>query len=223
MEISQTTGTGLHSSSAASLAAASGGNTLGKDAFLNLLITQMRYQDPLSPLDNQAFVAQMAQFSALEQMQNLNDKLGAEVMLSSSLNNSTATSLIGRQVRTTGNSLELGESGPVEMGYFLTSEAASATVTIYDESGALVRTYTESDLASGSHLMEWDGRDGNGQRVAPGNYTFEVSAVDGEGASVEAITVVNGLVEGVTYRNGSAYLIVDGQEVPFSGLLEVRS
>ena len=95
---------------------------LGKDDFLKLLITQMRYQDPLSPMDNTQFLAQMAQFSSLEQMQNLNESFDQSMLLSQSLNNSSAAGFIGRHVRASGDGVTLGPSGSVELGYFLPVE-----------------------------------------------------------------------------------------------------
>ena len=74
-------------------------NVLDKQAFLNLLVTQLKYQDPLNPMENTEFVAQLAQFSSLEQLVNVNDNLQADAVLSQSVNNSLIASLIGNEVK----------------------------------------------------------------------------------------------------------------------------
>lgn len=218
MEIRGTTSTGTDIGAATQTGAR---NSLDKDSFLHLLITQMRYQDPLSPMDNQQFLAQMAQFSSLEQMQNLNDKFEASMALSQSLNNSAAAGLIGRHVRASGDNIRLGESGGIELGYFLQREAAHVTVTVFDEKGDAVRTMVESDASSGAHRFTWDGTDDAGERLAAGSYSFKISAKAEDGTDLSASSLVNGLVSGVTYKNGSAYLLVDGREVSLSEVLEV--
>jgi flagellar basal-body rod modification protein FlgD len=194
---------------------------LGKDDFLKLLITQMRYQDPLSPMDNTQFLAQMAQFSSLEQMQNLNESFDQSMLISQSLNNSSAAGFIGRHVRASGDGVTLGTTGSVELGYFLPAEAATVSVTVLDDQGREVRTLAADGTAAGAHRLEWDGADLDGRRVAAGSYTFEVSAKDVDGIDINATSVVTGLVEGITFKNGSAYLLVDGREVPLSEVLEV--
>jgi flagellar basal-body rod modification protein FlgD len=195
--------------------------TLGKDDFLKLLITQMRYQDPLSPMDNSQFLAQMAQFSSLEQMTNLNASFDQSMLLTQSLNNSSAAGLIGRHVRASGDQVTLGSSGSVELGYFLPQDAESVTVTVSDSQGREVRTLVPTETAAGAHRFEWNGNDIDGSRVAAGSYTFKVSAKDADGAAITATSVVNGLVQGVTYKNGTAYLLVDDREVTLSQVLEV--
>jgi flagellar basal-body rod modification protein FlgD len=194
---------------------------MGKDDFLKLLITQMRYQDPLSPMDNTQFLSQMAQFSSLEQMQNLNESFDQSLLISQSLNNSSAAGLIGRHVRASGENVTLGTAGSVELGYFLPADAATVAVTVLDDQGREVRTLVGDATTAGAHRLEWDGADLDGRRVAAGSYTFKVSAKDADGIDVHATSVVTGLVQGITFKNGSAYLLVDGREVSLSEVLEV--
>jgi flagellar basal-body rod modification protein FlgD len=212
---------GTTTSSTQALSSLTGRNAVTKESFLQLLITQMRYQDPLSPMDNQEFLAQLAQFSSLEQMQNLNDKYDSSMALTQSLNNSAAAGLIGRQVRASGDTLSLGSSGGVEVGYYLQADAAEVSISVTDSTGKIVRGLTSTDGGSGSHRLTWDGRDDAGSRLPAGSYTFKVTAKDEDGAAVTASSVVSGTVSGVTYRNGSAYLLVDGREVSLSEVLEV--
>ena len=86
-------------------------NELGKEEFLKLLVTQLRYQDPLSPMDNEAFIAQLAQFSSLEQMQNMNENLktnmDTDLFMAQSISNSMVTALIDKEVKIQTNNFEL--------------------------------------------------------------------------------------------------------------------
>lgn len=195
--------------------------TMDKDSFLKLLITQMQHQDPLSPMDNTQLLAQMAQFSSLEQMQNLNASFETNLLLTQALNNSAAAGLIGRHVRASGDTVALGESGGVELGYFLPVEAEMVTITIYDSQGREVRTLVSDQTDTGAQRFTWNGNDLSGRRVAAGDYRFSVSAKNENGAEIPATSLVSGLVEGVTYRNGGAYLLVGGREISLSEVLEV--
>lgn len=196
------------------------GGSLGKDEFLTLLVTQLRYQDPLSPMENEAFVAQLAQFSSLEQMQALNAKIDASTLLTQSLNNSAAAGLIGRHVRANGDTVRYdGET--TEVGYFLQAEAQEVTMTLYDGEGRAVRTLHSQEGEVGAHRLSWDGRDEAGLELPPGDYEVRVEAKDAARAAVPVLTVITGKVDGVTFQGGSALLLVNGREVPLSSLLEV--
>ena len=106
-----------------------GGATLGKEDFLKLLMTQLQYQDPLNPMDNQDFMAELAQFSSLEQLQNVNSNLQANFLLTQSLNNSLATNLIGKRVIALGSQVYLGRDSGEEITFDLSAAAGSLTVS----------------------------------------------------------------------------------------------
>jgi flagellar basal-body rod modification protein FlgD len=193
---------------------------VSRDAFLQLLITQLRYQDPLSPMENEAFLAQLAQFSSLEQMQQLNENFANSMALAQSEANSSATGLIGRYVRASGDTVSLPEEGAVSLGYFL-GAAGSAEITIYDSAGVAVRHMTLPESAAGSNAWTWDGRNDAGERLDAGEFTFTVEAHDANGEAVSAATTVVGKVEGITFQSGTAELLVNGRHVPLSSVLEV--
>lgn len=214
MQISQ-----VQSGTAGTTSAAAG--QLGKDAFLQLLITQLRYQNPLSPMNNEAFLGQLAQFSQLEQMQQLNDNFSSSMLLTQSLNNSAAAGLIGKYVRAGGDAVHLPESGSVQLGYYLPQPAASVTLSVLDANGRTVRTLEAPASDAGSQQLTWDGRSEDGARLEAGEYRLAVDAVDAEGNPLQALTLIEGRVDGVTFENGTAVLLVDGQQVPLSSVLDV--
>ncbi len=197
-----------------------GGTTLGKEDFLKLLITQLQYQDPLSPLNNQEFMAELAQFSSLEQLQNVNSNLQTSMLLSQSLNNSSATNLIGKRVISLGNQVYLSGEGGEEITFDL-AEDAGVTIEIYDEEGNLIRTLKGGSLPGGRNQIHWDGEDGEGNQLPPGNYSFKVIAVDSESNVVDVTTYSTGLVEGVRFKEGNAVLILGDEEINLSDIVEV--
>ena len=95
-------------------------------------------------------------------------------------------------------------------------------VNIYDKAGTLVRTMTEQDIESGRNYMVWDGKDNSGSNLAGGEYTFEVDAKDSEGEPIGTQTRLVGIVESVRYEDGKGYLIVAGQKIDMSDILEIN-
>ena len=198
---------------------------VGKDAFLRLLVTQLRYQDPLSPLNNEAFVAQLAQFSSLEQLQNLNKSL-SDYLDSSSLTaqlftNTMAATFIGKDVKAAWNRVHLSE-GSVELEFELSDNAADVVVEIFDADKNLVRSLHRSSVPSEENRVEWDGKDQQGNPVASGEYTFSVSATDVRGETVDSREIIQGKVTGVSYSEGNAFLMVGNNTIPLSEVMQVR-
>lgn len=193
-------------------AAPTGKGSLGKDDFLKLLVTQLQYQDPLNPTDNTQFVAQLAQFSSLEGITNLQKT--AEGMKGSidSMQDYSSTALIGRSVRAEGNGFDFSGS-PVALGYSTANNSASAVMTVRDTAGRLVRSVDLGTLAAGDHMAEWDGRDNNGAAMKPGNYTFMVSAKGADGQAIQTTTYVTGPVNGVSLEDSGSQLIVGSSKV----------
>jgi flagellar basal-body rod modification protein FlgD len=193
---------------------------LGREAFLELLISQLANQDPLSPMKDQEFVAQLAQFSSLEQLESINDGMQASLLMNQSVNNSLATNLIGKEVLTAGNNFELREEGTIRFRVEL-GQTATANVRILDADGNVVRSFGEQSLDSGSNDLEWDGLDDSGERAKPGSYTIEVEALDVSGNTVASRVDVRARVEGVRFVQGTGFLLVNGTEIPLGSIVEV--
>ncbi len=199
---------------------------LGKDDFLKLLTVQLQHQDPLEPQDNTEMVAQLAQFSSLEQLENMNRNLASsldlDLILTQVLNNTAAAGLIGKSVLAGGNSVMLEESGEaVPIRFDLAANAESLTVAIYDESGTLVRTIEQKGVEAGRQSVEWDGKNSSGKGVSEGTYTFRVTATDGEGNAIGVNPLVMGSVDVVKFVNGEAVLVIGGVEVAISQIIEI--
>lgn len=199
---------------------------LGKEEFFELLITQLKYQNPLEPLKDQEFIAQMTQFSSLEQLQNLNDVMKQSVswdtLMSQTINNTMATSLIGKQVVATSDSVALTEDGNATINLQTDTFAHSGKINIYS-GDSIVRTISLENLPAGTQQIEWDGKDNNGVDVQPGTYQYEVQLYDLNGDAIDSQGKIVGTVDGVKYVQGQAYLDVDGLSVPLSDVLEINS
>lgn len=181
---------------------------LGQDAFLTMLVAQLQNQDPLNPMDGTDFSAQLAQFSQLEQLINLNDSMDTLANSFSQNNESDVVSYIGKQV--TGNVDVMNvDEGTVSGGFYNLSKPADVMISITDADGNTVKTLYEGQQANGSHLISWDGTDNAGKAVDDGTYNYTVLANSGSGF-VEVPATVSGTVDGITYNNDKAYLVVQG-------------
>jgi len=205
--------------------AVGGMQSLGKDDFLKLLISKLQNQDPLKPMEDQNFIAQLAQFSSLEQMNNMatgidkSNQLGLLQM--QSLNNVMASGLIGKDVKATYSSIYVDQQNKPDINYTLKSPADKITFVIKDEQGNVVNTLYQEHVSIGQNTLVWDGTDKMGNAVPEGNYTVEATATDPSGATFKPDMSLVGNVESVIYRNGSAYLRVNGTEVPLGDITAV--
>ena len=194
---------------------------LDRDAFLNLLITQLQNQDPLNPTDSVEFTAQLAQFSSLEQLGNVNENLEQLQNFQASINNSQAVSLIGKEITAFGNSLSHVSGQSVGCDFKLDGDASVVVVSIYDHTGQFIKSIEAQNLSPGSHTVYWDGTDQNGSPMASGNYTFEVMAADANGDNIQTATFFSGVVDKVIYENNTTYLISRDQKIALGDIIEV--
>ena len=209
-----------HAESTTSTTPASAQQALGKEDFLRLLVAQLSAQDPLDPMDGRDFSAQLAQFSALEQMTNINSTLEELVAAQQAMGNSSMISLIGKLVDIPGNSFEYTQGETTNLTYSLSSEADSTKIEIFDAAGNLVNILNGSG-AEGSNLIIWNGLDSQGNPVGSGFYTFKVQATDSAGKFVTAETFTTGLVTDVLFEEGGAFAVVNGQKLPAEQITRV--
>ncbi|MBV1877537.1 MAG: flagellar hook assembly protein FlgD [Pseudomonadales bacterium] len=149
---------------------------LDKNAFLKLMVTQLNNQDPLSPQENGEFIAQLAQFSSVEGIENLNSTV--EVM-SNSLQSSQAlqaSALVGRSVQVNTDSSYLSADENITGNIKLESSSSSLVVNITNASGERVEQVDLGSQARGDIRFSWDGIDKEGKRHEPGLYKFEAEA-----------------------------------------------
>ena len=204
---------------------AQGKSVLGKDDFMKLMITQLRYQDPLNPMDGSQFASQLAQFSSLEQLSNLNqnvqDSIQSNFYLTQSINNTLTATLIGKGVKISGNEINHSDQESIQIGYNLPYNGVTGTLKIYNEAGEVVKTFEDIPLGSGDHKLSWDFTDNDGNSVAEGKYTFKVEAKDPDDNDIDAQTFMYGAIDGVKFTEEGTMLMVNGTEYNLSDILEI--
>ncbi|MBV5306520.1 MAG: flagellar hook assembly protein FlgD [Desulfobulbaceae bacterium] len=194
---------------------------MGKEDFLTLLVAQLQNQDPLNPDDPTEFTAQLAQFSSLEQLYNLNESMAGLTTAQANSEKLSALSLIGKEVSYNGSSFTF-EGDPVAVGYQLDGIASGVTLSIQDADGRTVKTLEAADteLKTGNHFITWDGTDMDGETVADGSYKIVLSATAAtSGGSVAAAPLISSEVTGVDLSNGM--LTTKAGEVLFNNLIRV--
>jgi flagellar basal-body rod modification protein FlgD len=220
-----TTYTTLPLTSTTSATATKGKSALGKDDFLKLLIVQLQNQDPMDPMKGTEFATQLAQFSSVEQLSNisssLTESISANQVMTQSINNALASTMIGKSVKASSDSFNVTESGEMNLGYTVAKDAATVTVKIFDGAGTLVRTMTIAGAKQGDGTAVWDGRDDHGKKVAAGTYSFSVEAVDSAKTAITATSFVTGTVSGIRFKSTGTVFVVDGVEIPLSQIIEI--
>jgi flagellar basal-body rod modification protein FlgD len=198
------------------------GTTLDKDDFLRLLITQLRHQNPLQPVDQTEFLSQTAQFTSLEQLTNINKTL--QEMRSIGGDGSgvlSAAALIGRTVRLAGRSFESSAGGAV-LPFTLDGPATRVALDVIDKDGNLLRRLDLGARAAGAHESRWDGRDSAGRPVTAGTYFFKVAAEGRPGGPVPVAVAAEGPVTGVTTENGRVYYRLGDTVARLEDVIDVR-
>lgn len=225
MEISEILGANNTNNTGSPLSAATAGQSLGRDDFLQLLVTQLSNQNPLEPMKPDDFSVQLAQFSSLEQLTNLNDLMEASaqtnLLLTTSINNTLAANVIGKQVKAFGSETYFDGNNVAKLTYDLPSDAASVNVEILDKSGKVVRTVELGSASAGEQGYTWDGKDDNGNTLDAANYDFRVTANDLGGNEMNVLTYMTGLITGLRYGSNGPTLVMGNTEVRMANVLEI--
>jgi flagellar basal-body rod modification protein FlgD len=182
---------------------------LGRDAFLQLFTTQLKNQNPLDPMGNEAFVAQLAQFSSLESMKSMESTMNDVANLIRDEKFVGGANLLGKKVALEGGQIVAGggvrASGEIE----LANGAESVIVSIYEaKSGNLVARQTLGNHSKGLLPLTWDGKTSSGEEAPYGNYMMSASVVNG--AQMETSLVkTSGTVRAVTWDASAQDLLVE--------------
>lgn len=175
--------------------------------FLTLLTTQLKNQDPLNPVDNSQMTSQLAQISTVDGIERLNKTLTAMMSGSSTQQALQAAALVGHGALVAGKNIQLGDSGGVG-GYDLASAADVVKIEIKDGNGNLVRTLTVEGQDAGVQNFVWDGKNSDGTAMTAGNYTFSVTATQGNN-DVTVDPLQFGYISGVVRNSTTGDLGID--------------
>lgn len=197
-------------------------SVMGKDDFLKLLVAQLKNQDPLNPTDSTNFTAQLAQFSSLEQLQNINSSLSNFKSSQSTTNNIQSADFIGKTVTATGNSFSVADGKADPIRFDLNNNADNVYLQVYDKYGNFVTDIQAGALKGGDQAVNWDAKDSNGTAVPDGTYTYTVMAMDNDGSTVGSTSYTSGVVTGIDYQSGDAELMIHDQEIPLSSVIRME-
>lgn len=189
-------------------------NQMGKDEFLKLLTFQLQHQDPMNPMDQGKMTGELAQFSQLEQLANLNKKFDQATKTKNLEDKFYAASFVGKKIVTSGSSIRLERSGDEgEVLFKLDKESDKVLIRILDDKNNIIGEMWKNGMSPGSHQVTWDGVSLDGSPAVKGQYKAVVKAWDQLGNEVSAKTQATGVVTSVNFDQGEPVLTVDGQRV----------
>ena len=191
------------------------------DYFLNLLVTQLKNQDPLDPMKPNEFTNQLVQFSSVEQQIQSNSNLEKMISLQKANNVSSVVSYIDKNVEVSGGDLTL-ENGYSAGSYTLDKDATKTTIIIKDADGNTVFS-TSGETSAGRHNFTWDGINNQGYTAPDGDYTVTVSAIDDTGSPIDVTQTTAGRVNAVTMQDGNAALYIGNHVVPVENVVAIGS
>jgi flagellar basal-body rod modification protein FlgD len=186
--------------------------------FLNLLMTQLKNQDPSSPMDSNQFTSELVQFSSVEQQINTNSDLTQLIQLTQASQVEQSSAMIGKPVTVTSSQLSL-QNGSAEVN-FNTAAAEPVGITVYNSSGAQVASATLSSKA-GANTWTWNGQGANGTTLPDGAYTVNVLSIGASGANAKVPFTVTGTATSVQNNAGTVELQMGGLTLPFSSVVSV--
>lgn len=185
---------------------------VGREDFLRMMIAQLQSQDPLEPTDASTYMAQLAQISMLSELSTLNGQVEAMVNSQSALMGAQSTNLIGKEVKAMSDHIAVGSEGPATITVRYPEGVTSGTLTLTDLDGNVVKSVTLGPKAAGDHAVTVD--------VPPGEYLVKATVESG-GTSQNALTFVDGVVDGVDFSTGMPLLVVAGAKIALSDVISV--
>jgi flagellar basal-body rod modification protein FlgD len=189
------------------------------DAFLLLLTTQLKNQDPLSPMEPTEFTSQLVAFASVEQQINANENLEKLVGIQNATLAASIIGFVGTNVEAEGGELPL-QNGEGKFSYTLDKQAKNVVITISDSDGNLVFTQA-GERAPGRHEFTWDGKDADGIQQPDGAYKVTVSPIGNNDEVVTATVTVYARITGVDMANGTN-LDADGVSIPLDKVLTIK-
>lgn len=213
----------LNSTASSSGASATEHKTsLDQDAFLKIMIAQLNHQDPNNPMDDKEMTAQLAQFSSLEMLTNINTNIKSLVQSQSQNTILSGVSYIGKSIKASGYNLAKSGDTVSTVYYSLGESVSNLQVNIYASDGSLVRSQSLGASGTGDFTYVWDGKDTDGNKMADGTYGVAIIAEDSSGEPVVVQSKISGVVTGVKTVNGTTMLtLADGRNVQLSLITEV--
>lgn len=189
-------------------------SSLDSEDFLTLLVTELQYQDPTAPMDNVEMVNQLTQYSQLDELAAMNEKLDDFSDTITAMSAVSGLNYLNKAVEADGNTVVVSDGDVTTLYYTLDQDAALLTVNVFDSEGTLVDTASATEIETGVYSFTWDATDYNGNAVDDDTYTVVLSAENSDGESFDVSTTTTGIVSGVTTTDDGVILTLsDGRTV----------
>ena len=189
--------------------------------FLTLLTTQLKNQDPTSPMDSNQFTQQLVMYSQVEQQIDTNTNLKTLIAQGTSSAAAVTTGYLGKKVSITNGNASL-TAGAANWTYNLDTASATTQLTITDANGKIVYTGA-GETTSGNHSFAWDGKDNNGNQLPDGTYKLTVTAADAAGNAVTSSVASAGTVSQIDMTGSTPKLIIGNMEISLSDIAAVAN
>jgi flagellar basal-body rod modification protein FlgD len=191
------------------------------DTFLQLLTSQLKNQDPTSPMDSNAFTQQLVMYSQVEQQIATNTNLKTLIGQGTTQIGSYATAYLGKAVSITNGNAALS-NGAANWTYSLETTANATALTITNASGRIVFT-GNGETGSGNHQFSWNGKDNNGNQLPDGTYTLTVGAKALDGSKVTTDVASAGVVSEIDMTSGTPQLMIGGMKIGIGDIANVAN
>jgi flagellar basal-body rod modification protein FlgD len=189
--------------------------------FLTLLTTQLKNQDPTSPMDSNQFTQQLVMYSQVEQQIGTNDNLKTLISQGTSNAATMAASYLGKRVSVTNGVASLS-GGSATWTYSLAGNTANTLLSVTNANGKVVYT-TAGQTTAGNNTLTWDGKDNNGNQLPDGAYKLSVTAADAAGNEVSSTVASAGTVGQIDMTVSPPKLVVGNMEVNLSDIAAVAN
>lgn len=200
--------------------------TLGKDDFMNLMINQMKNQDPTKPFDAEQMAAQLAQFASVEQLTNMNQSINRMAANSQPLERMTMTHMIGKQVTVDRNRIIHVENESSPLSFSVPERAKKLKVTLLSEVGEPIYTHELNDIDAGEHTISWDGKKPNSLPAKSGQYIMRFEGVGVDNRPLNMDTRAKANVVGVAFEGSEAVLLIGDakhqEKVPMKNIIRIE-
>ena len=194
------------------------------DDFMNLLVAQLRYQDPMEPMDNNEFISQTTSFTQLEQLTKMSqsfEDFTDTFKKDTSDNLLSGASFLGKEIRYSTSNMEL-KDGKADIKFNLPSGVTDLNVSVYDSMGNIVSAFTPENVEVGENNIIWNGVSTDGSQLPDGIYTYKVNAKNANGDDINIFTFAEGVVDGVSSVDGKLLMNVGNQHVDYNLIYSVK-
>lgn len=199
-----------------------GKSELGKDAFMSLLLTQMKNQDPTNPLKSHEMAAQLAQFTSLEKLNNINEGIDNLRKDNAPSHNFQALALIGKTVTMDNSKItRTDEAETHDLRFNLPQDAQKVTLDIKDANGNVIRKMEIKNLKAGPNALTWNGKTEEGATAPKGDFTLNVEAVNSAGKKLAVQTKADGIITGVNFTAQGAQLLMGKQVITMADVKSI--